>query len=321
MRVLITGITGFIGSYLAKLCLKKNCEVYGNVWVEEKTLRIDSIKKYIHLIKCDIRNEKQVLNMVKLSKPDIIFHLAAQSFPTVSWEVPFKTMVTNAGGTINLLESVKKLGINPKIVIACSSDEYGKTFIDKSKKKEKIKETDAIFPLNPYAVSKVTQELLSKQYFENFGLRTVAIRIFNTTGPGKTGDASAHFAEQIVKIEKNILKNPILIGNLDTERDVSDVRDMSAGLWAAATKAKDGEVYNICSGKTIKTKRILKTLISLSNRKISYKLDPSKIRPADVPFQCGNNNKFKKYTGWTPKYDLLENTLPEIIAWWRNHLN
>jgi GDP-4-dehydro-6-deoxy-D-mannose reductase len=317
LRILITGITGFIGSYLVRLALDRGHDVFGNTWSSEGVYRIKDLKKRIKLVKCDITNAKEVLNLVKKSKPDIIFHLAAQSFPSVSWKKPFDTMVANAGGTINVLEAVKTLGISPKIVVACSSDEYGKTFIEKGKKHEKVKETDPIYPINPYSVSKVTQELLSKQYFENFGMKIIPIRIFNTTGPGKTGDAAANFAEQIVRIEQGKASNPMLVGNLDTERDLSDVHDMCEGLWAAAERGIPGQTYNISTGRTVRTKDILEKLISLAHTKVEFVQDPAKIRPADVPYQCGDSSKFVKETGWSPKFDIIKQTLPEILNWWR----
>jgi nucleoside-diphosphate-sugar epimerase len=196
MNILITGATGFIGSHFMEFCLDKG-DVWGNWWKGEDQERLRDIKDKINLVECDVTNYEQVYNMIEKSKPDKIFHLAAQSSPFVSWKKPFETIVANMGGTINIYEAVRKLKLDPVTVVAGSSDEYGQFPEDGTK----VDESYRLKPLNVYAISKVGQDQLSHQYFHSYKMKNVCIRIFNTTGTKKTGDVTSDFAKQIAEIE------------------------------------------------------------------------------------------------------------------------
>lgn len=316
MRVLITGANGFVGSWLTDYLLTlENVEIFA--------LDKNPSKNKIKFYKCDLQNTKAVRDILKKVKPDRIFHLAAQSIPLSSWNTPVETFQNNIIGQINLLETVRSLKINPLIHIAGSSEEYG--FVEKSELP--VKETNPLRPLSPYAVSKVTQDLLGYQYFMNYGLKIIRTRAFNHTGPRQPSNfVCSELAYQVAKAEKGLI-NEISVGNLEVVRDFGDVRDIVRGYWLALDKGKPGEVYNVCPGKGYKIKDVISTLIKLSGRKIKIKQDPAKMRPSDVPVLIGDATKFRKATGWKPQIPF-EQTLKDLLHFhrhsgtsWRKNIN
>lgn len=314
MKVLITGITGFVGSHLADFLLEKGgIEVYGIERWRSRTENIEHIKDKIKLTECDIRDASSVKKLIENLKPDKIFHLAAQSFVLTSWHAPQETLTTNIIGELNVFEAVRELGINPIIQIAGSSEEYGLVEEDELP----VKEINPLRPLSPYAVSKVGQDLLGYQYYKSYGLNIIRTRGFNHTGP-RRGEVfvCSDFAKQIVRIEKKIQKPVIHVGNLEAIRDFTDVRDMVKAYWLATEKGKPGEVYNICSGKGYKIKEVLDILLSLAKEKIEIKKDPKRMRPSDVPVLVGDCKKFRETTGWKPEIPF-EKTLKNLLNYWR----
>jgi GDP-4-dehydro-6-deoxy-D-mannose reductase len=312
MRVLVTGICGFLGRYLAAHLLKKRLKIYGTVHEIKHVKNIAHLKNAITLRRCDVRNPRMVKNVIEKSRPDFIFHLAAQSYPTISWEDPIGTMETNVLGTVNLFEAIRRLRINPKILIACSSAEYGLV----REEETPIRENHPLLPLHPYGVSKVAQDLLAYQYFKNFGLNAVRARIFGTTGPGKVNDVCSDFAKQIAEIECKKREPIMYVGNLEPKRDLSDVRDMVNALWLLMKKGKIGEVYNVCSSKAYKIGHLLDKLLRMSDTRIKVEVDPKKFRPSDELLILGDNSKIKKDCGWRPTIPI-EKTLKDILNYWR----
>jgi GDP-4-dehydro-6-deoxy-D-mannose reductase len=264
------------------------------------------------VFECDIKNAKTVDSLMRSIRPGRIYHLAAQSYPVISWKKPRLTLETNIIGTMNIFESVKNNGLQSQVLVACSSAEYG--FV--SKKEMPVKEDHPLRPLHPYGVSKVAQELLAYQYFENSGIRAVIARLFNTTGPGKVSDVCSDFARRIVAIEKGISESPMRVGNLDAMRDITDVRDMVRALRLALEKGRPGEVYNACTGKARKISHLLDMLLSLSDAEIETKVDPSLLRPSDEPTILGDNTKIREETGWKPRIPI-EKTLEDTLSFWR----
>lgn len=318
MKVLITGIAGFVGSHFTDFLLeKKNAEIYGIEQKAAKTLNIDYIKSRLRLYReCDIVDIASLRKALAVMKPDFIIHLAAQSAPLLSWHAPVKTVETNIIGQINLFEVVRELKIDPKIIVAGSCEEYGLV----KKNEIPIKETQPLRPLNTYAVSKVAQDFLGYQYYKSYGLRIIRTRPFHATGPRRAGRfVCSNFAKQIALIEKNKQKPIIYVGDLDIKRDFMDVRDMVRALWLIAQKGRVGDVYNICSERACSIKKILIILLSLSKKKIRIKIDPERIRPNDVPLFIGDCTKMKKLTGWRPKINL-EKTLEDLLDYWRNSI-
>lgn len=315
MNILITGITGFTGSHLAEYMIKQpDVKVFGTIRGRHRQLEfINHIKNKLALLECDLTDTNSVTQTIEDSQPDMIFHLAAQSFVPTSWRAPQETFNSNVIGTLNLLEVVRKSKFEPKILITGSSEEYGLVHPDEVP----IKETNQLRPLSPYAVSKVAQDLLGYQYHQNYGMKIVRTRSFNLIGPRSGAKiVSADFARQVVEIEKGI-KDPIIyVGNLTAERDFVDVRDVVRAYNLALQKCKHGEVYNICSEKTIKIKYILDTFLKLSKKKIELKEDPTRMRPSDVQLLYGDCSKFKKETGWKPEYDI-DTSLRDVLNYWR----
>jgi GDP-4-dehydro-6-deoxy-D-mannose reductase len=315
-RCLITGITGFVGSYLAELLLDKGMDVYGTIRWRSRTDNIESIKDKIHLIDADIKDAHSMQNVIDEAYPDFIFHLAAQSFVLTSWHAPVETLSTNIIGNVNLLEAIRKSDCEPVVHIAGSSEEYGMVY----SREVPIKEMNPLRPMSPYGVSKVTQDLLSRQYYMSYGLKVIVTRAFNHTGP-RRGEVfvTSNFAKQVAEIEKGI-KDPIIyVGNLTAQRDWTDVRDIVKGYYFTVTKCDYGEVYNICSGKTRTVQFVLDLLLEMSDKNITIKQDPSRMRPSDVEILQGDYSKFGNKTGWKPKIPF-EKTMRNLLDYWRERV-
>lgn len=321
MKILITGISGFVGSHLAEYCLTMpGVEVYGTILshhLGDEMVRIEKIKSKINLFECNLTDRIAVERVIQKVMPDKIFHLAGQSLVKDSWNGPEYTIFNNIMSELNIFESCRSLEINPIIQIAGSSEEYGLVLENEIP----IKETNPFRPLSPYAVSKVGQEMLGYQYYKSYGLKIILTRAFNHEGPGRGEQFFTYsFAKQIAQIEKGKQEPVIFVGNLDAKRDYSDVRDIVDAYWLASEKCKFGEPYNICSGKNWTIKSVLDFLLSKSSRKdIRVKQDPAKMRPSDVPMLLGDCFKFKKQTGWEPKIPF-EKTLEDTLNYWRERV-
>ena len=321
MKILITGITGFVGSHLAEYCLQRpDIEVYGTIMshhLGDELKRVEQIKNKIELLECNLTNRIGVARVLEKSKPDKIFHLAAQSFVPVSWKSPEDTLFNNIIAELNVLEVIRELKLDPVIIIAGSSEEYGLV----QENELPIKETNPLRPLSPYAVSKITQEKLAFQYHRSYGLKTVLTRFFNTEGPRRGQDfVTSNFAKQIAEIEKKKKEPIIYVGNLEAKRDYSDVRDMVKAYWLASEKCNFGEPYNVCSEKAITIRSVLDLLLSLSTKKnIKVEQDSARMRPSDVPILYGDCSKFRKQTGWKPEIPF-EKTMEDLLNFWRERV-
>ena len=314
MRALITGITGFTGSHMAEYLLKDGHEVVGTVRGRNRqTEFIDGIKNVITLLECDLTDTNSVSQTLDEAVPDVIFHLAAQSFVPTSWRAPQETINTNVIGTLNMLESIRRSKTDPVVQISGSSEEYGFVLPDETP----IKETNQLRPLSPYAVSKIAQDLLGYQYYKSYGIKVVRTRAFNIVGPRSAEKiVTAAFAKQIAEIEKGV--EPVIhVGNLDAFRDFTDVRDIVRAYVMAVDKCDYGEAYNICSEKTWKIRDMLDLLLSMSSKKIEIKEDSARMRPSDVQILLGDSTKFRNKTGWKPQIDF-EQTLQDVMSYWRN---
>lgn len=318
MKILITGITGFVGSHLAEYCLvKPHIKLFGTFLVSKEIKNLQHLKGKITLLKCDLTKKEQVKKVILKVKPDAIFHLAGQSQVSLSFRSPEKTLFNNIVSDLNLFEAIKDAKIKPVVVIAGSSEEYGQTL----KNELPIKESNELRPLSPYAVSKIAQEKLAYQYYKSYGLKIVFTRFFNTEGPRRGENfVASSFAKQIAQIEKGKQKPVMYVGNLDAKRDFTDVRDMARAYWLASQKCKFGESYNVCSGKARSIESVLNILLRLSKVKnINVKNDPKRMRPSDIPITVGNNAKFKKQTGWKPSIPF-EKTMEDLLSYWRDNV-
>jgi GDP-4-dehydro-6-deoxy-D-mannose reductase len=316
-KALITGITGFVGSHLAELLLARGLEVHGIKRWRSRTDNIDHIRDRLVLHDADMRDMCSLATTLDESRPDYIFHLASQSFVPMSWKAPADTMETNITGTVHLFEAVRKSGCDPRIQVAGSSEEYGLVRPDEVP----ITEKNPLRPLSPYGVSKVATDLLGFQYFRSYGLKTVITRAFNHTGP-RRGEVfvTSNFAKQIAEIEKGTRVPVISVGNLEAQRDFTDVRDVVRAYWLALQKCTPGETYNICSEKTRKIQEVLDLLLSLSKKKdIKVRRDPARMRPSDVEILLGDCSKFKSATGWKPQIPFRK-TMGDLLDYWRERL-
>jgi len=315
MRVLITGITGFAGSHLAELCLSKtDVELYGMIRWRSRMENIEHIQDRIRLLECDLRDASSTRDVIEEVRPGLIFHLAAQSFVPTSWKAPSESLQTNIIGQLNIFEAVKKLGLDCRIQIACSSEEYGMVYPDEVP----IKESNPLRPLSPYGVSKVGQDMLGYQYFMSYGMKIVRTRGFNHTGPRRAPVfVCSDFARQIIDIEKG-LKPPVMeVGNLEAKRDFTDVRDMVRAYWLSLEKGTPGSVYNICTGRSYSIREILGILVEISGVRVDVRTDKGRLRPSDVPLLEGDNSAFRRDTGWEPVIPM-EKTLADLLDFWRS---
>jgi len=316
MRVLITGITGFVGSHLAEYGLGQGAEVYGSIRWRSKTDNILHLTHRVQLLECDLRDPFSTNHLVATVRPDFIFHLAGQSFVPTSWHAPSETLSTNVLCQVNLLEAIRTTGIDPRIQVAGSSEEYGLV----EEHEIPISEINPLRPLSPYAVSKVTQDLLGYQYYKSYDLKIIRTRAFNHTGP-RRGEvfASSNFARQIAGIEAGLQEPVILVGNLKAKRDLSDVRDIARGYWLALERGRPGEVYNLCSETMWSMEEVLDILLSKSQARPRVVVDPRRLRPSDVPVLCGDSTKVRRETGWHPEISL-DRTLEDLLNYWREKL-
>jgi GDP-4-dehydro-6-deoxy-D-mannose reductase len=314
MRVLITGITGFVGSHLAEFALDRGSEVFGSVRWRSKTENIDHLRDRIVLVPSDLRDLSSARTLLETSRPDYIVHLAAQSFVAASWQTPSETLFTNAVGQMNLLEGLRQIGCPARFLVIGSSEEYGLVHPDELP----IRETNPLRPLSPYAVSKVTQDLMGYQYFKSYGMHIVRARAFNHSGP-RRGEAFAtsNFAKQVAEIEAGLREPTVAVGDLTPTRDFSDVRDIVRGYWGLLERGAVGEVYNLCSGVDWPIQRVLDYLIQASSApRIEVRADPARLRPSDVPRLRGSAEKIEKAIGWRPEIPL-ERTLSDLLEYWR----
>lgn len=320
--VLITGITGFVGSHLAEYILKehKNTKVYGLVRWRSPKDNISRVLDYVNLCYGDLEDYISLEKILVSVKPDIIFHLAAQSYVDFSFISPISTLQANVIGTANLLESIKTLKLkeryDPIIHICSSSEVYGQVKEDEVP----IKETNPFRPASPYAVSKVGEDMLALQYFLSWKIKTIRSRMFTHEGP-KRGEvfAPSNFAKQIAAIEAGQQKPVVMVGNLNSVRTFMDVRDAVRAYWLLVNKCTHGEVYNIGGVETMTIRDMLKKLISFSRRKgIKIIVDPKRLRPSDVTLQIPSVDKFVLQTGWKPKIKF-DQTLKDMLDYWRDY--
>lgn len=321
-KVLITGITGFVGSHLAEYILTnhKTTKIYGLVRWRSPKNNISKILKKVALCFGDLEDYSSLEKILTTVKPDVIFHLAAQSYVDFSFISPISTLQTNVIGTGNLLECIKTLklqnGYDPIIHICSSSEVYGQVKEDEIP----IQETNPFRPASPYAVSKVGEDMLALQYFLSWRIKTIRTRMFTHEGP-RRGEvfAPSNFAKQVASIEAGKQKPVVMVGNLKSVRTFMDVRDAVSAYWLLVNKCTPGEVYNIGGIETMTIGDMLNKLIKLSTKKnIKVKVDPKRLRPSDVTLQIPSVDKFKNETDWKPKYKF-DDTLLAMLDYWRDY--
>ena len=314
MKILLSGPNGFVGSHLIEFLQKldNNIEISGICrWRSNKENFIDA-KQNFQLFDADLLDLGSLIRVLDYVKPDIIFHLAAQSYVVSSFNYPVQTITTNIIGTVNLLEAIRILKLDPVVHICGSSEVYG--MVDK--RYVPIREDCPFNPSSPYAVGKVGEDMAALQYFNSYSIRTIRTRAFSHTGPrrGEVFAASA-FAKQLAAIKLRLQENKIFVGNLDSVRTFSDVRDTVRAYWLAATLGAAGEVYNIGGIQTIKIGDLLNRLFQISRLNPKIQVVEKLIRPSDVTSQIPCVEKFTKQTEWKPEIPL-EKTLTDLYNYW-----
>lgn len=320
-KVLITGITGFVGSHMADYLLEKNVDVYGlKRWNLSRMRNIRHLldDNRVTLLDCDITDPIGVRNVIERIKPDKIFHFAAESSVSTSWLHPSHYMDVNFKGTVNILDAIGQVGIDPRIHIAGSGEEYGELYENELP----INDKTILRPVNPYAVSKIAQDLIGFVYFKSYGLNVIRTRAFNHEGPRRDNIFGIPwYAYQIARIEAVKQKPMVTVGHIDDRRNFTHIKDMIEAYWLAMEYCKPGELYLIGSEESehIHTFReALDMLIEMSTVKnVKVRVDPELVRPTSVPRLIGDTSKFRELTGWKPKISFRK-ILEDTLEYWRN---
>jgi GDP-4-dehydro-6-deoxy-D-mannose reductase len=305
----VTGAEGFIASHMVKFLQAKGWRVIGGYLPHG----CNSFPKLPNLsfVQCDLRNGQRVAQLLKEYEPSHVFHLGAQSLPTVSWVDPVGTFESNIMGSLHLFEAVRHMQRPPVVVSACSSAEYGNVPASAIP----VTEEQPLRPLHPYGISKVCLDLLAREYFLDYSIPAINLRIFNTTGPGKTDDAPSDFVRQLIRIKKRIQPPVIEVGNLKPYRAFLDVQDAVRGFYLAALKGRRGEAYNLCANATCQIGELLRTAIRLSGVRAEIRQAARLMRPSDEKIIFGSTTKFRKDTGWKPLRSVQQ-TLSSMLEYW-----
>jgi len=316
LKILITGIAGFVGKHLARYLMKDNNEILG-IDLKLDGFKADELKSKIKVSEVDIKDKKSIEDIIKKFKPQQIYHLAAQSSVNLSWKDPRETFRINVFGGINILKSIKNYCPACKILVVCTAEEYGKM----DKKGEAIDENFKIYPSSPYAVSKSALDFFSTIYYKAYNTQDFISRSFNHIGPGQSERfVASDFAKQIAEIESGLREPIIKVGNIEAVRDFLDVRDVVEAYSCIINKGKVGQTYNVCSGIKYKISDLLDTLLSLSAvPKIRIEVSKDRFRPIDTDIVYGDNRKIKSHTGWEPKY-IIKHSLEDMLNYWRKHI-
>lgn len=314
--VLVTGITGMVGSHFVKIFERDGYEVIG---VARNSASSRMFLKDSHIIRCDILERDTLMRIIIDRQPDIIIHMAAQAFNSISWECQYTTHETNIKGTLNVLYCAKQLhnlGKKIKILLACSSAEYGNVLPSDCP----LIEDRVLKPHSPYGVSKVATEMLGYQYFINYGMDIYFPRMFIHVGMGHPpATAIQNIARQMALVKKGLIENVIKVGNLETSRDFIDVRDGVRAMKLLLEDGKPGVLVNICTGKAYKISDVFSMLIEISGVEIKIQQDPALFRVGDELLLLGDNTRITKL-GFIPEYELYQ-TLEVVFSDWMNRIN
>lgn len=314
MKIFITGITGFAGSFLGEALLGKGHEISGTYLSDQSLSNIETIKDGVHLEKVNLLDEQAVKSIISGINPDAIFHLAALTSPTQSFSDPKEFFHNNIDAQLNILETVRNNNVSSRVFVISSSEMYGNVLPEDLP----IDEDTPLRPGSPYAVSKIAQDYLADQYARSYNMDIVKIRPFNHIGPRQSpAFVVSSFAKQIAEIEAGKKENKLIVGNLSSARDFTDVRDMVKAYSLLLEKGISGEAYNIGSGKSYKISDILERLLALSTIPIDYEVDLSLMRPSDTPNIYCDRRKISKLTEWEPLIPI-EQSLKDTLDYWRN---
>ena len=314
MRVLITGMNGFAGSHLADLLV---AETHWMLIGASRNATGDRTSPRMSWWNLDLRDADAVKRLIKLERPDLVIHLAAQPYVPAAWDDPWATFEMNVRPQQNLFDALLSQRLTPRILIASSVEVYGPPVETGDLP---FRENRPTMPVNPYGVSKVAQEAMALQYRRSHGLDVVVARPFNHIGPRQTMTSAANqFAQQIAEIEAGLREPVLRVGNMSAQRDFTDVRDVARAYLALIKLGEPGEIYNICSGQPRSVQTLLDALLSQAKTAISVEPDPARMRPADTLVSYGSNEKLLSATGWAPQI-AFEQTVTDILDDWRERV-
>jgi len=314
MKTLITGITGMIGSHFANATKSRGWDTYG-IARNSASSRIAAIPD-ASVIRCDILDRELLDSVIRRVQPELVVHMAAQAFNGVSWDAEESTHLTNYQGTVNVLRATKRYVPHSKVLLACSSAEYGDVDISDCP----LVEDRPLRPVSPYGVSKAATESLGYQYFSNYGIPVYLPRLFIHVGTGHPpATAIQNFARQLALIAKGKLSPIIKVGNLSSARDFIDVRDGVEGMMLLLKNGLPGEAVNICTGTSYSIKEVLSILIEISGLNVVVEEDPNLLRLSDEPLLLGDVSKLRSL-GWTQKHKIRD-TLQDVFDDWMKRVN
>ena len=314
MRALITGITGFAGSFLAQQLIDQGDEVFGvSRW---RRHGLEHLSQEIVPLTTDLRDPSVVDNLLADIRPDVIYHLAGQAFVPTAWADPWATIESNIRPQLNILQAMVQQKVKIRLLVVASNQVYGHV----PQEDLPVGEETPFRPDNPYGVSKVAQDLLGLQYYLSHQLDIIRVRAFNHIGPRQNPSfVAAAFAKQIAEIEAGLIEPIMQVGNLQAERDFTDVYDVVRAYALLMKHGQAGEAYNVGTGRASSIQYLLDTLLSYSSAEIEIEQDTSLLRPSDVSIIYADNQKLKQTTGWTPTY-TLEESLQRILNYWREKI-
>ncbi|KAB8139801.1 GDP-mannose 4,6-dehydratase [Chloroflexia bacterium SDU3-3] len=317
MRIFITGITGPVGSALADYLLTlPDLEIHAFKRWRSDPRPIEKLYGHVTFHEGDIEDAFSIDRAIAAAAPDRVYHLAAQSYPSESWDAPIATMRANVEGTINVLEAVRRHRPEARVHIAGTSAEYGIVRPDEVP----IREDHALRPLSPYGVSKAAAEMTGLQYHDNFGMSVLVTRSFNHVGPQQGDRCSIQtFCRQMAQIELGMQEPFIHVGNLEPRRDFTHTADVARALWLLLERGAPGEVYNLCSGEATRIGDIVDMVLEYGRVPASVKADPARMRPSDEPILKGDNSKLRAATGWEPTIGMTE-IVRDVLEFWRGRL-
>jgi GDP-4-dehydro-6-deoxy-D-mannose reductase len=315
LRALLTGIAGFAGSHLAEYLLREtDVEVHGVIHRHER--RIQHLRNQLHLHRGDLRNALWVSDLIQTVQPELMLHLAAWSDVGGSWQQPWTTYELNIQCQLNLMEALRRWTPTCRTLVVTSNEVYGLVRPEDLP----IDEATPLRPNSPYGVSKVAQDMMALQYWYSHRLPTLRARSFNHIGPDQADDfVASAFARQIAEIEAGLHAPVVAVGNLDAQRDFTDVRDVVRAYWLLLERGEAGEVYNVGSGQSRPARWLLETLLELTPVKVEITVDPARLRPSDVPVSTCDNRRLVTATGWQPQIDLRD-SLRDLLDFWRVQL-
>lgn len=317
-KILITGITGFAGSHLAEHLVSQNSsEIYGTYLTDATHKNLSNVQDRVSLKHVDLTDFAGVKKLIAEVQPDAVFHLAAFPSPADSFKDPASFLQNNINAELFILEALRQAELlQTRVLVISSSEVYGQV----KPEDLPLDENTPLRPVSPYGVSKITQDFLGLQYFLTYKMPIIVARPFGHIGPRLSPQfATSAFAKKIAEIEKGKREPILTVGNLDSKRDLTDVRDMVKAYAALMEKGNPGEFYNIGRGESFETKYLLDTLLSFSDARIEVKRDESLLRPNDIPELRCDNTKFQELTGWNATIPL-QTSLKDTLAYWRENV-